>query len=243
MFQRPKRWTRSFDNHKENHLEKAIVARKNPISSLLQSAIRVIVPKDERFYDMLEEQARIANKAAAMLADLATRDLTVVAEAIQKKEHEGDAVSHTLEEALAATFVTPLDREDLQRLSSLLDDVLDDVNHAARSCKMRGIARPTAPMLKMIELLGRMTVLLEYAVGRLRLHNFAVITSVARDVQALESEGDVVYRHAITALYSDAKIDAKQTLREEKVLEEIEAALNRAEDLADLLVYLSVKHG
>ncbi len=64
--------------------------------------------------------------------------------AVQKFEHEGDAIVHELEEALAKTFVTPIDREDLQRLSSELDTVLDLTNGAIRACTMLGVDRAHA---------------------------------------------------------------------------------------------------
>jgi len=224
-------------------MEDTLAAGKTGPRSFLQSVLRAVVPKDDRFYDFLEEQAGLGSAAAGKLAELSTNDLLVVVKEVQEIERQGDAAVHRLEEALAATFVTPLDREDIQKLSSELDNVLDYANAAARSCWMRGVDRPTAPMVAMIKLLGSISGVVQEAVSNLRRHDFATITALARRIREMESEGDRCYRDAIYALNHDDSVDVKRLRREEKVLEDLEAAMNHAEDLADMLINLAVKHG
>jgi len=75
---------------------------------------------------------------------------------VQDLEHKGDAIVHEMLAALADSFVTPIDREDLQKLSKRLDDILDYTNLAARACVLFGVERPTRPMVlladKLVEL-------------------------------------------------------------------------------------------
>ena len=94
----------------------------------MQSVIRFLLPREDHFYDFLERQAVVAHKGAHALRSFKDGDVARVRDAVQLLEHEGDKIVHEMEEALAKTFVTPIDREDLQKLSSELDDVLDLMN-------------------------------------------------------------------------------------------------------------------
>ncbi|MEY4723583.1 MAG: hypothetical protein RLZZ324_1096, partial [Candidatus Parcubacteria bacterium] len=207
-------------------MDKTVPLTKKDSRSLFQIVVSAIVPTDVRFYDMLEEQAAIGCDATALLMRLGPDALAKVASGLQELEHKGDAVLHKLEEALAATFVTPLDREDIQKIASLLDDVLDNANAAARSCWMRGVDDFTPAMLEMSSTLHAASVNIDEAVSMLRVHDFAGITALARKVRALESQGDAVYQQAIHGLYHATDMDPIRLRREEKVLEAMELALN-----------------
>jgi uncharacterized protein len=148
-----------------------------------------------------------------------------------------------MEEALAKTFVTPIDREDLQKLSSELDDVLDLMNGTIRAAALYGVVRPTEPMLKLIDVLIRCTELLEMTIPNLRKHRYKDLVESARAIRKLEKEGDAIFRSAVSALFHDSLIDAKQLLREKEVLEDLENAIDVANNVADTLTNLAVKHG
>src|SRR5256885_15677193 len=119
----------------------------------LQDLVRWFLPKEEHFYVFLERQAIAAHEGATALATF--KDDAVSAEAVAKTvqviEHQGDSIVHELEEALAKTFVTPIDREDLQKLSSQLDDILDLTNGAARAAVLFRVKRPTAAMITLMD--------------------------------------------------------------------------------------------
>src|SRR5882757_2112420 len=101
----------------------------------LQSVVRWLLPREDHFYDYLEREAAVAYEAAVALAELRNPNVTVagVRTKVQTLEHTGDKCVHEMEEALAKTFVTPIDREDLQRLSSQIDTIIDLANAAARN--------------------------------------------------------------------------------------------------------------
>jgi uncharacterized protein len=119
----------------------------------LQDLVRWLLPKGDHFYAFLERQAVAAHDGAVALAVFkdASFSAEAVAKSVQVIEHHGDAIVHELEEALAKTFVTPIDREDLQKLSSQLDDVLDPTNSTARGSVLFGVARPTVAMSTLID--------------------------------------------------------------------------------------------
>lgn len=220
----------------------------------IQDVIRWLLPREDHFYDFLERQAKVAHKGANALAAFSTNGSNVeeVRDEVQKFEHEGDGIVQQMEEALAKTFVTPIDREDLHSLSSKLDGVIDLMNGAIRSCFLLGVDKPTEPMRKLIEIIVRCTRTIDDAMPKLRRHQYAEIVSASRELRAIEKEADTVYREAVSALfksdatgngYRDAASDARVLIREKTVLEDLENAIDQCDAIADTLANLAVKHG
>jgi uncharacterized protein Yka (UPF0111/DUF47 family) len=210
----------------------------------LQSVIRWLIPREDHFYGFLERQATAAHDAALALHRF--NDGTPskeVRDAVQALEHDGDKLSHQMEDALAKTFVTPIDREDLQRLSSQLDDVLDLTNGAIRAAALNGVDKPTEPMGKLMSVLVRCTEVLKDTLPNLRKHAYGALVESNRAIRKLEKEGDMVYREAVSALFHDDAVDAKRLLREKQVLEDLESAIDHCEKVGDTLANLAVKHG
>jgi uncharacterized protein len=211
----------------------------------LQDLVRWLLPREEHFYDFLERQAAMAHEGAIALAAFNGEGTTAesISKTVQDIEHRGDAIVHEVEDALAKTFVTPLDREDLQKVSSELDDILDLTNGAARVCLLYGVARPTKPMSQLIDKLVECTAILKDAVPHLRKHEYEALIEASRTLRKLEKEADIVYRQAVQGLFRDDAVDAKRLLREKEVLEDLERAVDRCEHVAGTLANLAVKHG
>ena len=211
----------------------------------LQDVVRWFFPKEDHFYAFLERQAAAAHDGASALAvfkDQASSG-AVVAKSVQDIEHQGDAIVHELEEALAKTFVTPIDREDLQKLSSQLDDILDLTNAAARGSVLFGVSRPSDAMVALIEKLVACTTVLKGTMPNLRKQSYSALIEASRTLRKIEKEADAIYRDAVRGLFRDDKIDAKELLRQKQVLDDLEKAIDRCEYVADTLAYLAVKHG
>ena len=210
-----------------------------------QQLIRWLLPKEEHFYDFLERQAAVAHDGAAAFARF--RDGDAKAEAVrdelQALEHAGDEIVCGMEEALARTFVTPIDREDLQRLSAELDDILDLTNLTARSCVLYGLKRPTGAMTRLADMLVACTGRLKEAVPKLRRHAYGELLEEGRAMRKLEKEADQVFRAAISALFHDPALDGKSLLREKELLEDLERAIDLCQRVAGTLTNLAVKHG
>ncbi len=210
----------------------------------LQSIVRWLVPRELHFYDFLERQAETAHQGAVALSRF--KDGTpaaTVRDAVQALEHDADKLYHEMEEALAKTFVTPIDREDLHKLSTEIDNIIDMANEAIRTATLYGVPAPTTPMAKLMEILVKCTEVIHVAVPRLRKHEYAEITEATHEVRKLEKEADAIFRDAVSALFSDEGVDAKRLLKEKKVLEDLENAIDACEDLGDTLANLAVKNG
>jgi uncharacterized protein len=207
--------------------------------------IRWLLPREDKFFRIMEAQASVAKEAAQALARFGDSDSSAeeVRERVQEIEHRGDALSHELEDALDRTFVTPIDREDIQALSSELDDVIDLMNHAARSFSLFDVAAPTPAMRAQMKLLVQATECLEVTVPLLGRSSFEALREKARAMKALEKDGDTAFRAAIAELFRDPSVDAKALLKQKELLEVLESALDRCEDVAEFLAHLAVKHG
>ncbi len=210
----------------------------------IDAVVRFLLPKEDHFFTYLERQAILAHEGALALANFKTDGATPesVREKVQEIEHKGDKVFHELGEALAKTFVTPIDREDIQKLSSELDDILDLTNGAARACVLFGIKRPTPPMVEMMEKLVECTKLLKDTIPLLRKADYAGLTPATNTLRKLEKDGDAIFRAAIAALFQDETIDAKKLIREREVLDDLETAIDHCDHVASTLRNLAAKH-
>ncbi len=210
----------------------------------MQAVLRLLLPRADHFYDILERHVSVLDQAAKELARL--KDPTVpvpsLRERIQDLEHQGDQAFQDMLEALGRTFVTPIDREDLQKLSKRIDDVIDLINATVRAFVLFGIDRPTRPMTLLIDQLAACSTALALAVPKLRQHSYPEIIKTGSQVHFFEKEGDVVFRDALSALFHDPAIDAKTILREKEVLEDLEKAINRCDQAAELLINIAVKN-
>ncbi|MFO0678563.1 MAG: DUF47 family protein [Polyangiaceae bacterium] len=211
----------------------------------IQDVVRWLLPKDDQFFDFMERQTVAVHEAALVLATWSDDSKTNVdiRRAVQDIEHKGDAIVHEVEDALARTFVTPIDREDIHKLSNLIDDILDLVNLTARSSVLYGVEKPTPPMVKLIGTLVDATAIIKDAMPSLRKHDYAAFMEAKRSVVKMEKESDTVFREAVSNLFRDPSIDAKVLLREKEVLEDLERAVDQCEDVAEFLTNLAVKNG
>jgi uncharacterized protein len=210
----------------------------------LQAFVRWFLPKEDHFFDFVEQLAVVASEAAQVLLDFRTEGSTaeLVRQKVQEVEHRGDKLVHEMEEALAETFVTPIDREDLQRLTTELDTIVDLINAASRACAWFGVEHPTPAMVRMMEHLVTATDVLRDALPALRRHEYNRITEAGRALRAKEKEADLIYREAVSRLFRE-QTDARVILREKEVLDDLENAVDQCEKVGHLLVNLAVKHG
>jgi len=162
---------------------------------------------------------------------------------VQVIEHKADDVVRRMEDALARTFVTPLDREDLHRLTSELDDIIDLANLTARSYGLYNIERPTPAMIELSKKLITCTEMIRDAVPLLRTHRFADLIDGGRKVRDLEKAADTIYRTAISELFKAPTIDFRDLLKQKEALDHLENAVDHCDNVADLLSNMAVKHG
>ena len=210
---------------------------------MLQGLVRFFLPHDEQWFDMLEELARLGHQASKALLDFKEQTAQQVRDVVQKIEHQADDVVRRMEEALAKTFVTPIDREDLHRLTGELDDIIDLMNLSARCFTLYHLGRPTPAMLNIMGRLEAATQMIADAVPKLRKHDYQGLIEDGRRIRAVEKEADTIYRNSISELFSATSIDPRELLKQKEALDDLENAVDHCDKVADLLANLAVKHG
>src|SRR5205085_2754306 len=132
-------------------------------------------------------------------------------------EIEADELCHKLYEELDRNFVTPIDREDLGQLTKALDDVVDNMEHAAAFATLYRFERLTDPMRQLIRITVQAATELERAVGMLRKFGDPDLMRATVAVHTLENEADTVYRRAIEDLFANG-LDARELVRQKDML-------------------------
>lgn len=203
-----------------------------------------ILPRTEDFFALFEEEARNAGKGVALLKDLLA-DFTRVEEKVKKIkeiEHEGDKLTHQTMEKLNKTFVTQLDREDIHALVSRLDDILDFVDAAANRMLLYKITEPTPEAKKLTDILLKSVDEVTKAVPLLRnLRKTQEILERCIEINSLENEGDQVLREAVAKLFDDEK-DPVSIIKWKEIYENMETAIDRCEDVANILEGIVLKY-
>jgi predicted phosphate transport protein (TIGR00153 family) len=201
-----------------------------------------LVPREESFFDLFEEMARKVKQGADELLLLLKEysDLDRRTGRVLDIEHEGDEITHEVMRRLNTTFVTPFDREDIYKLASSLDDVLDHIEAAAEYLQLHKIERPLPQMVSLAETLAQAASHTANAMPGLR--KMRDLETYWVEINRLENEGDRFYRRTIAELFS-GDYRAMDVLKYEKIIEEIEAAIDRLEDVANAVESIVLKQG
>jgi predicted phosphate transport protein (TIGR00153 family) len=202
-----------------------------------------LLPRDEEFFDLFVQVADRNKEAAQLLRDLfaaVPERRTPIVERIKRLEHEADQVTHEVVNRLDRTFITPLDREDIHQLASDLDDVMDVMDGTARRAQIfhLGVAPPGVRQLT--EVIQRMVTVLAEGVGRLKQGDDVMKYCV--EAKKLEEEGDAIYHEVLGQLFEREK-DALEVIKWKEIYDNLERTLDEAEDVANVLESITLKHG
>ena len=200
-----------------------------------------LIPRDEGFYPLFDQQAANAAATAAQLEELMT-SLPVVAERVQTiidAERAGDEVMRAVRSRLDTVIVTPFDREDIQSLANSLDDVLDEMRAAADLALQHHLADELPGVTEQVRLLRRIAEANVALVGRLR--TLDEITVHLDEIDRLETEADSLFRRIMAELF-DGNHDALEILKWKDVVEAVERAINAVEEASVVIESIAVKH-
>jgi uncharacterized protein len=199
-----------------------------------------LIPRETKFFDLFAELSGNLTEGARLLRLILEdpRDLSLRVAQVQAIEHKGDRAIHAIITKLNQTFITPFDREDIHRLASSLDDVLDFVNSAAVLLVMYKI---TTPPLVSAELAGLIVLQCEeLARGVSLLEKNGHVMQHCAEVNRLEDVADHISRRAIADLFEHEK-DPIQLIKLKELYETLEYATDKAEDAANVLEAIVVK--
>lgn len=203
-------------------------------------------PKAPDFFELLEQHVDILCRQATQLRQLFAEfdHLEKRQGEIKELEHKADKVARKVFERLAATFVTPLDKEDISKLVEGLDDVADAMDAAAIRVVLFRLPSATPAMAEMCGCLVDACGHLKDAVSRIRKvsKHQAALTQAIGGIHAAETRGDALFHGELGRLFGDPDLDSLSLLKQKEVLEHLEGALDAAEDAANVLDSITLKY-
>jgi len=160
---------------------------------------------------------------------------------IKKIENDGDKMVHDTFAELNKTFITPIDREDISKLVSALDDILDNLEAVSERLVLYEVKQPPMYMLDFAKTLQKTTFNVHRAISLLRdLKEAQQILNYCKEVNTLENEGDILLRKATAELFT--RKDPVEIIKFKELYEDMEAAIDRCEDVADVVGDIIVKY-
>jgi len=196
-----------------------------------------LLPRDEEFFDLFTAVANRCQEAAVLLRELLTgraERAAYCAESIKRLENEADGVTHEVVNRLDRTFITPIDREDIIALASRMDDALDMIYAAGHRLELYEIQKPTKPMLELADVILKSCEKIEEAVRLIHdMKNGDRIEALCVDINDLENVADDLLNNAVAGLFKSN--DPILIIKLKEVYENMEAATDRCEDVANIL--------
>ncbi len=203
-----------------------------------------LMPTEVKFFDLFIQHADLCVKGAQELLALMTNfdDLDKRVHAIEMIEKEADKVTqHTLA-MLHKTFITPLDRDEIHKLITRMDDILDLMEDAAQSVSLYDIKAVTPESQRLAELCLRCTEKVREAVGLLHnMNNSSQIFIICEEIDRLESDADHVMRAAMSKLFRDEP-DVRTLIKLKEIYEILETVTDRCEDVANIVEGIIVEN-
>jgi predicted phosphate transport protein (TIGR00153 family) len=200
-----------------------------------------LIPREERFYDDFTAMAEQIRHGAELLQAMMAPDkpLWDKADEIKEVEHKCDFLTHEIIQRLNRTFVTPLDREDIHTLARSLDDVMDAIDASATIVRLYAI-EDVRPGARELTKLVRESV--EQVVGAMKaLEKRKGVAECAVEINRLENEADRAHQAAVQSLFKD-ETNAVAIMKWKEILDFLEQATDRCEDVANVLEGVVVKH-
>jgi len=201
-----------------------------------------LFPKNERFFELFARSASNLRLAAEQLLDL-VQDFTHVedkANRLKETESTGDAITHEIIDYLNASFITPIDREDIYALAGKMDDVLDEIEGVGSRLHLFNVAHPTPECVELVQLVVQSAGAIEVAVSNLRrmrgMHEHLV------QIHSLENRADQISRALVARLFQGPSTDVIELIKWKEIYARLEHTTDRCEDVANVIEDIVVKN-
>jgi predicted phosphate transport protein (TIGR00153 family) len=199
-----------------------------------------LMPREGRFFTLFDNHAKLIVDGGHALAAVLRHyeietDRAAGLERIELAEHAADRITHETVQLLHTTFITPFDRDDIHRLISRMDDVLDLIQDTGESLVLYDIQRVTPEATQLAELVLRCVERVQAAVKLMAsMADGPAMLKICEEIDKLESEADKVMRSAISRLFRD-ETDVRQVIKLKAVYEALESATDKCQDVANVI--------
>jgi predicted phosphate transport protein (TIGR00153 family) len=209
--------------------------------------LSALMPRETRFFDLFDRHGALIVEGSNAVVELVqhygdTARRAALIQRIGDIERSADKITHETISVLHATFITPFDRNDIHRLISGMDDVLDLMQDAAESMHLFDIRSLPPASLKMATLLHDCCTRVHSGVVMLRsMDNATRLLELTEEIDSLESEADKVSRDGISQLFREEQ-DVRQLIKHKNVYEYLEDAIDMCQDVANVIESVVVEN-
>ena len=185
--------------------------------------------KEEKFFSMLNDHAELCHEAAQLMQDVFEGEV----EKREQKEHEADELVAATMDRLRKTFITPMDREDIQLLIDQLDNTIDNIKEIMDKMVMYQVqSEPTAGAIRMAEIVAKCCKHIKKSIsymGSLK-KNYLKVEGRALEVLRLEAEADDIYHVEMAKLFTECS-DPIEIIKWKEILSSMEDVIDGSETL------------
>jgi uncharacterized protein len=200
-----------------------------------------LIPREARFFDDFVAMAEQIRLGATMLEEMLAPEKPIwdKADQIKEVEHKCDFLTHEIIQRLHRTFVTPLDREDIHTLARSLDDVMDAIDASASVVRLYSITKVRPDARELARIIKASADQMVIALGALERRKG--VAEPAVEINRLENEADRIHQAAVRLLFQEER-DPIEIMKWKEILDFLEDATDRCEDVANVVEGVVVKH-
>ena len=201
-----------------------------------------ILPQDKIFFSLLEEQAELAVKVAELFQTIIREydSLNVLIKRMKVMEHEGDELVHEIIQRLHKSFITPIDQEDISKLASFYDDVLDLIDATANRMHLFKIEKPNQIIKEFVDIIVQQVREVRAATKQIRKIKQKEIEQRFKTVNSLENEADDLYDNALAELFKEK--DPVKILMMKDIYAFLEQITDKCEDICLVIQDVVIKN-
>ena len=195
----------------------------------------LLIPREKIFFQLLEEESKNVLAGAIAFSEL-IQNFDHLADKRNKMkdiEHHGDEIVHSIYDRLVKTFITPIDREDISKLASLYDDVLDYIYAVVNRLFLYEVDLATEPMRRFADLVLKSVREIDFAFASIQKIKASEIEARCNEVDTLENEADVVLNESVASLFKTN--DAISIIKMKEVYELMETITDKCEDVVQVI--------
>jgi len=204
-----------------------------------------LLPQKPEFFGLFSDHAELCEHGARLLQELlrAPRSAEKQVAEIHDVEHQADAVCQQTMEMLHRSFITPIERTDVHRLSSRIDDVMDHIEATAQCIALYEIREPLPEVIEMAQNAVRATEAMKRLVDGLGQGiDSDRMRELCRAVKHVEKENDRVLRRATARLFKHQQ-DPVMLIKWKEIYEDVELAIDCCEDVANIIEGVVLENG
>lgn len=202
-----------------------------------------LTPKDDSFYELYANSAAHLVEAVEQLAEIigatTPEERKACADQLDRIESSADEATHRIIQKVNTSFITPFDREDIHGLAVTMDDCVDHMEAAGDLIHLYQVDDLPRRVTKQVDVLSRMAALTVEAMPKLR--SMRNLEEYWIEINRLEAQADKQYRRMLADIFNDEDANPITVIKLKEIIDELEAAADAFERVANKVEGIAVK--